>query len=172
MAIATNALSLQEFRSRYAGEKPYYEYWFGEAIQKPVPTWLHAVLQIVLCDFLRNAGYKAGAELELRIDPDWEPKPDVSGLLTSPEGRYPTQPVDVVMEVLSPEDPMARVFEKCRQYQRIGISAIFVFDPEAQVAWQWAPKDSNLQRLDKAVFLPNGSKFSLQDLWGELDRRR
>jgi Uma2 family endonuclease len=34
----------------------------------------------------------------------------------SVDQSYPTKPVDVVAEVLSPDDKMSRVFEKCRQY--------------------------------------------------------
>ena len=38
-------LTLEEFRDRYAGEKPYYEYWDGEAIQKSHATSLHGLIQ-------------------------------------------------------------------------------------------------------------------------------
>jgi Uma2 family endonuclease len=71
MAAASQLLSLAEFRDRYSQEKPYYEYWFGEAIQKSVPTWLHSLLQSILGELLRHAGYRSGSELELRIDPNW-----------------------------------------------------------------------------------------------------
>lgn len=77
MATAAK-LSLEEFRLSYAGRKPHYEYWFGEARRKAVPTWLHGLLQAILCEFLTRAGYRAGSEIELRIDPDWEPVPDVT----------------------------------------------------------------------------------------------
>jgi hypothetical protein len=36
-AAASNFLSVQQFDELYEREKPYYEYWFGEAIQKPIP---------------------------------------------------------------------------------------------------------------------------------------
>jgi hypothetical protein len=89
--IASNLLTLEEFRNRYADAKPYYEYWFGEAIQKSVPTWLHCLLQAILTEFLTRAGYRAGPELELRIDSDWQPKADVAAALTV-EHPYPTKP--------------------------------------------------------------------------------
>jgi len=38
-------LSPEEFRSRFAGEKPYFEYWDGEAVQKTAPTRLHSLIQ-------------------------------------------------------------------------------------------------------------------------------
>ncbi|MDQ2841154.1 MAG: Uma2 family endonuclease, partial [Acidobacteriota bacterium] len=82
MATVTHLLSLEEFRKRYADDKPYFEYWFGEAVQKSASNWQHALLQAILAGTLSEAGYRAGVELELRIDPDWQPKADVAAALT------------------------------------------------------------------------------------------
>jgi Uma2 family endonuclease len=120
MATASKALTKEEFRSLYAGRKPHFEYWFGEAVQKSMPTWLRSVLQRILGGLLVKAGYKSGSEAELRIDPDWEPVPDVIGTTHTITGPYPTEPVEVVIEILSPEDPMSRMLEKCSHYSRIG----------------------------------------------------
>jgi Uma2 family endonuclease len=46
--IAEQQLTLEEFRDRYADRKPYFEYWDGQAIQKSVPTKLHAKLQQII----------------------------------------------------------------------------------------------------------------------------
>ncbi len=162
-------LSLENFRQCYAEEKPYYEYWFGEAVQKSVPTILHVLLVKLLLFALDQAGYESGPELEVRIDPNWQPKADVAAW-TEMEGAYPTKPFDVVVEVLSPEDRMQRVIAKCRQYQRIGIRSVFVMDPEFHDAWEWSPSQENLERIS-AMILPNGQQIAVADLWTELDRR-
>ena len=169
MATATHSLSLEEFRSQYNNEKPYYEYWFGEAIQKSVPTIPHGLLQRILGALLAAAGYRSGSEIELRIDANWQPKPDVIAWLSPIRQSYPTAPVDIVAEILSPDDAMALVFEKCRQYQRIGIGQIFVFDPEARVAWQWSATTGNLERIS-TVELGNGQSIPLPALWQQLDQ--
>lgn len=171
MATATHRLTLDEFHARYQRENPYYEYWFGEAVQKSVPTWLHSVLMAILSDVLHRAGYKTGTELELRIDPDWQPKADVAATLTSIPGPYPIKPVDIVAEVLSPDDAMSRIFAKCRQYERIGIPQVFVFDPEAKVAWEWSRETQNLERIS-ALVLGNGQRIEIQTIWDELDWRK
>ncbi len=170
MATATHPLTIEEFRARYANEKPYYEYWFGEAVQKSVPTWLHGVLQALLCEMLREAGYKSGTEVELRVVDDWQPKPDVIGA-THVEETYPTKPPDVVIEVLSPDDRMHDVFRKCRQYARIGIPAIFVLDPESKDAWVWSRHTDNLERAS-TLDLPNGRTIPTHLVWEEMDRRK
>lgn len=163
-----NLLSLEEFRHRYAEDKPYFEYWFGEAVQKTVPTVLHALLVKILLLALDRSGYKSGPELELRIDPDWQPKADVAAW-TRIDGPYPTQPIDIVAEVLSPEDRMQRVISKCRNYERIGIRSIFVMDPEFRDAWEWSSVTRNLERIS-TMTLPNGKQIAIEDLWLELAR--
>jgi len=167
MATAVQPLTLEEFHRRYAGRKPYYEYWFGEAVQKTGGTWLHAVLQAVIGERLRAAGYKAGIELELRIDPQWEPVPDVAGTLRSITGPYPTEAVDVVVEILSPDDRMSYVIAKCQNYARVGIQQIFVLDPEAKLGWQWV--NGSLEGISD-LKLNNGSAISLGEVWQRLER--
>lgn len=168
MAVATAGLTLAEFHAQYGNEHGY-EYWFGEAVRKGMPTWLHSVLQLVLGEMFRRLGYKTGSELELRIDPNWQPRPEIVAVLQMDE-PYPTKPVDIVAEILS-DDPMTRVFEKCRNYARIGIGQIFVFDPESKTAWQWSRETENLERFS-TVQLGNGATLNVDEVWAELEARK
>jgi Uma2 family endonuclease len=61
--------------------------------------------------------------VELRIDPNWQPVPDVIATL-KPIKDYPTEPVEIVVEILSPEDKLIHVIKKCHQYERIGTERI------------------------------------------------
>jgi Uma2 family endonuclease len=169
MAAGTQLLTLEEFRLRYANEKPYYEYWFGEAIQKAVPTTLHGVLQQILCALLKAMGYRIGSEIELCIDPNWQPKPDVLASSLPLERPYPTKPVEVVMEVLSPTDAMSLVHEKCHNYERLGFERIFVLDPESRKAWEWSRETQNLERIE-TLRLTNDRSIELKEVWQELDQ--
>jgi Uma2 family endonuclease len=165
MATVLQPLSLEEFRTRYRDEKPYFEYWFGEAIQKTRPTWLHSVLQRIVGEALLRAGYKSGSEVELRIDPEWEPVPDVIGTL-KPIKDYPTEPVEIVVEILSPDDKLMRVIQKCHHYERIGTERIFVMDPVDKLAWQW--KSDSLEAITQ-LLLPNG--VAIDEIWRQLDEQ-
>ena len=169
MAAGTQLLTLEEFRLRYADEKPYYEYWFGEAIQKAVPTIPHCLLQKVLMRLLDGAGYRSASEVELRIDPEWQPKPDVLASLSRLESPYPTKPVEVVMEILSPTDAMSLVYEKCQNYERVSCEQIFVLDPEFRKGWEWSRETQNLERID-TLRLTNGKSIELREVWQELDK--
>jgi Uma2 family endonuclease len=86
------------------------------------------------------------------------------------EQPYPTKPIDIVAEVLSPEDRMSRVFDKCRHYGRIGIAAVFVLDPALRYAWKWEDGKQNLERV-AALDLPNGKTIQVEEIWKELSRR-
>ncbi|MBV9675958.1 MAG: Uma2 family endonuclease [Acidobacteriaceae bacterium] len=169
MGAGPQLLTLEEFRLRYVNEKPYFEYWFGEAVQKVAATTAHGVLQAMLCKFLDRAGYRTAPEVELRIDPNWQPVPDVLASLLRLESPYPTKLVEVVMEVLSPTDAMSLVHEKCQNYERIGFKQIFVLDPESRKGWEWSRATQNLERID-ALRLTNGKYIVLADVWQELDK--
>ncbi len=167
MSTVTQPISLEEFHSQYGQQKPYFEYWFGEPIQKTIPTWLHAVLQGIVREALRRAGYKSGSEVELRIDPQWEPVPDVIGTLKSIKD-YPTEPVEIVVEILSPDDKLIHVIHKCGQYERIGTERIFVLDPIDKLAWQW--KARGLEAITE-LSLPNGAAVALEEIWRQLEEQ-
>ncbi len=167
MATATPPLTLEQFNAQYANEHGY-EYWFGEVVQKAMPTWLHGLLQLILREVFYKLGYISGSEIDLRIDPNWQPRPDVTAALEI-EQPYPTKPVDIVVEVLS-DDPMTKVFEKCRNYVRIGIPQIFVFDPESRTAWEWSRETDNLERIE-TLRLRNGSTLEISEIWLELATR-
>ncbi len=167
MATLIQPLSLEEFRSVYGHRKPYFEYWFGEPIQKTMPPWLHAVLQGIVREALRQAGYKSGSEVELRIDPQWGPVPDVIGTLKS-IGDYPTEPVEIVVEILSPDDKLTHVVRKCHQYERIGTQRIFVLDPVEKSAWLW--KSGSLVAVTE-LLLPNGAAVPVEEIWRQLDEQ-
>lgn len=168
MATVPKPLTIDEFHKLYSGKKPYYEFWFGEAVQKSRPPWLHGVLQSILAEFLRRAGYRTGSEVELRIDPDWEPVPDLIATQRKVEQPYPTTPVEIVVEILSPDDPMTPVLQKCHHYSRIGIEKVFILDPEGQQGWEW--KSGCLEPIS-GLALTNGKVIDLEEVWQELAKQ-
>lgn len=169
MTVSSSFISVEEFRRQTAGLKPYYEYWFGKAVQKSVPTWLHSLLQIILGEFLARAGYISGSELQLRINPHWNPVPDVVGA-DEMEEPYPTKPVAVVIEILSPNDDMSQVEEKCQLYAQDGIQKIFVLSPVKQTGSEWNQSTRKLD-LVRTLGLPNGREIDLAAVWDEMIRR-
>lgn len=164
MAQTASSISPLEYHRLYAAESGW-EYWFGEARRKPVPTQFHAILQLLLGHLLKTAGYRASTETELRITPDWHPRPDVTGIRRAmPVEGYPTQAPDVVFEVLSEgEEPI----EKCRLYEQIGVPQVFYFDPQVRRIYAW--QSGNLAPVADVV-LTNGSIITGDRIWAEFER--
>jgi Uma2 family endonuclease len=167
--VAEHKLTKEEFHSRYDGEKPYYEYWDGEAVQKAMGTSIHGVIQILLGRMLSEIGYDAGSEIELRLDPNYQFLPDViaaEGLLEYP---YPTRPFEVAIEILSPSDQFSRVLRKCRLYEKWGVRQIVVVDSENRVVWRF----ENGIPVETDVIATRGeAKILAAVLWEALDRRK
>jgi Uma2 family endonuclease len=166
-AVAEPKLSVEEFHARYDGEKPYYEYWNGEAVQKSAATMLHGRIQGILLRLLDGIGYVSAPEVTLKLDPAYDPIPDVIAIDGAIGDPYPTSPFDVVIEILSPEDSFSRVLRKCRLYEQWGIRRILVIDPADRLVWHFengAPQETDViaRRGDVTI--------TAQALWDEVDR--
>lgn len=138
MAATGEIMSIAEFRTSFGRDDQRYEYWDGKAVPKSMPTWVHGFLQIVLGQLLREVGYKPASEVELRIVPDYRPKPDVIATKKKLEQPYPTSALEVVVEILSEEDVMEYVLNKCERYLAWGFQLVYVVDPAARRVYQWS----------------------------------
>ena len=168
-AVAERKLSLEEFHARYDGaEKPYFEYWDGEAVQKSMPTWLHGVIQGILVQLLHAVGYQAGSEVRLKLDPAYEPIPDVIALNDPIEGPYPTKPFEVAIEILSPDDSFSYVLRKCRVYEAWGIRQVIVIDPFKRAVWSF---ENGSHRETDTIARRGDRVIMAQEFWAELDQR-
>jgi Uma2 family endonuclease len=161
MPTVAHKLTLAEFEAQYACEKPYYEFWFGEAVQKSVPDSVHGLLQGILMNLLGEAGYKAASEVKLKIEVDFHPLPDVIASKARFEIPYPTKAVEIVVEILSDDDPMSRVLTKYRYYRDWGFEHIYVVDPAARLVFRWL--GHSLKEVDVIAGLP------VSRIWSALD---
>jgi Uma2 family endonuclease len=168
-SLAHHYLTLEEFDRQYGDRKPYHEYWFGEAIPKDMPIWLHGLLQGILVRLLSEIGFVSASEVKLALSKEAQPVPDV--IATSKPSRmpYPTEPFDVAMEILSPTDSMQYVMRKCRMYSQWGITQIFVFDPEDRTAQEWNHSNGSLEAVN-ALRFEGKQEISVEQIWAELDR--
>src|SRR5450432_1265371 len=100
MVMSTTALMPVEDYLRLT-EKPYCEYRDGVVSSKALPTKLHSLIQGALLMLL--PGDMTFPELTVRISPS---KYLVSDVVVADDfpGPYPTEPVRLCCEILSPED--------------------------------------------------------------------
>ena len=162
VAVAGN-LTLSEFQAKYEKGDRSYEFWHGRAMPKGAGTWIHGLLQAIVGQLLTEAGYRAGSGVELRIEADARPKPDVIATRGVVELPYPTSAVDVVVEILSPDDSMADVIEKCRAYHAWGFPGIYVVDPDSRSVFRWTEKALELSNVLASI--------PAEKIWEELTQR-
>jgi len=164
MATVAGKLTLFEFQIEVREERTVLRVLARDAIPKAIPTWIHGLLQRIMLEFLTEAGYIAASEVELRIAADAHPKPDVIGTSGEIEGPYPTRALDVVVEILSEDDPMPYALEKCQDYSAWGFAYIYVVNSESRQLFRWTGSALELsseftsipaariwQRLDQAL---------------------
>src|SRR5581483_6635380 len=98
---ATATVSVEDYLRRT--EKPYCEYVDGVLYPKAMPTKLHGLIQFMLQALLRRQRVEAVGEVQVRISSTQFLIPDViaAPVIQSP---YPTEPVLLCVEILSPED--------------------------------------------------------------------
>ena len=138
MAIAT-LITFDQFLEKYGDCDRSYEFWYGEAIPRGKPTVVHGLLQQIIMRLLYEAGLIAASEVELRADPEAHPRPDVIARGTKfPVKPYPTEGLEVVVEVTSENDKFQHLREKCRRYQKWGCRLIYEVDPSASSGSAWS----------------------------------
>jgi Uma2 family endonuclease len=146
-------------------EKPYCEYRDGVVSPKAMPTKLHSIMQRVLLTLLQNQGVDAFPELTVRISPTKFLVPNVSVAGDFP-GPYPSEPVQLCCEILSPEDRLGTMLAKCEEYHAWGVPFCWVIDPVKRTAWEYHSAAEPVRVT--AALCAGELSVSLEDLFSAL----
>jgi Uma2 family endonuclease len=172
MAAQPEALTLEEFHKLYDGQKPAYEFWYGQALQKSMPTALHGIVQMVVAILLERAGWNTASEVRLKVVKEIEPVPDLIAIRGKFKGRYPSTPPELCVEILSPDDTLAKTLEKSKRYIAWGSRHVWIIDPEKRTAWDlsadhpslsWIAPDDSLRVAETAI--------KLEEIFAEVDKK-
>jgi Uma2 family endonuclease len=161
---AATTVSVEDYLHRT--EKPYCEYIDGVLYPKALATTLHARVQFFLQVLLGRQGVEALAEVHVRLSPTKYLIPDV---IAAPEiqGPYPTNPVLLCVEILSPDDHIGAMLAKCEQYHAWGVPFCWVVDPEKQTGWQYH-SGAEPERVERGGTLTAGElSVRLEDLFSD-----
>jgi Uma2 family endonuclease len=163
--MSTAALvSVEEYLRRT--EKPYCEYIDGVLNPKAMPTIPHGLVQYLLVMLLRRQGVQAFPEATVRLSDTKILIPDVIAARTV-QVPYPTEPVLLCAEILSPEDRVGAMLAKCELYHAWGVPFCWVIDPEKQTAWQYH-LGCEPERVQQGGVLRAGDlNVSLEELFSE-----
>ena len=134
MASIITLMPVEEYL-RYSS-KPNCEYIDGVLRPKSLPTAKHGRTQYLLVMLLRSQGVDSLGEIWVRPSPTKFLIPDV---IADPviEDPYPTKPVMLCVEILSPEDRLGATLAKCEEYHTWGVPYCWVIDPVRQTGWEY-----------------------------------
>jgi Uma2 family endonuclease len=165
MVMSSITLVPVEEYLRYS-EKPNCEYKDGVIYPKAMPTTFHSIVQYALLFLLRAQGVRALPELTVRISATKYLIPDVS-VSHGVHSPYPTEPVQLCCEILSPEDRLGAMLSKCEEYHAWGVPYCWVIDPVKRTAWEY---HAGLEPMRATNELRAGAlKVGLGELFAELD---
>ena len=161
MSSITSTMSVEEYLA--ASFKPPCEYIDGVLRQKSTPTKLHALVQFLLVTLVRKQGWEALAEVTVRLSASKFLVPDVI-VDEQIEDPYPTRPVTLCVEILSPEDRLSAAFAKCEEYHAWGVPYCWVIDPLKQTAWEYHAQFDTIKVGSNGTLYAGKLTISLQEL--------
>ncbi len=132
-------VSVDEFlRTSY---KPACDYIDGVLRQKSKPTFNHSKVQTRVATIVegQRPGFDAATELTVKIREGKFLVPDIAiqRVADLQTDAYPTKPVHLCVEVLSPGDRFSEVLSKCDDFLDWGVSMTWIIDPDKRRAWQY-----------------------------------
>ncbi len=161
---STTLVTVEEYLRN--SEKPNREYRDGVVYPKAYSTKFHSIIQRALLMLLRGPEMQALPELTVQISPTKYLLPDVV-MATDFPGPYPTDPLQLCCEILSPEDRLGAMLGKCEEYHAWGVPYCWVIDPVKRTAWEY---HSGLEPLRVATDLRAGElAVNLEELFSKLD---
>lgn len=169
MASGTALVSEQEYLS--TTYKPACDYIDGVLHPKNMPTWKHGLIQGSLM-MLINQGFRqflAASEVTVKIRTGKYFVPD---LIVQRRDRiqdpYPSEPVHLCVEILSPEDRISETFAKCEEYHAWGVETTWVIDPETRRAWEFRKDQRPSEISQTGALTADGISISMAELFSVL----
>ncbi len=160
----TTLVPVDEYLRDYVEKekKPSWEYIDGVLRQKPMPDLDHGTMQLELGVLVRQkfSEFRVATEVHVRITPTEFLVPDVVILRKEhPRERYPTKPVHVCAEIISPDQTFGETVIKCHEYHRWGVPMCWIVDPDQRKAWNYqngelpreVPADGALEAPEIAI---------------------
>jgi Uma2 family endonuclease len=174
-AVTTRMMSLEEyFRTSFEPDADFVD---GEIEERNLGEWDHARLQgflyLLLAAHEEEWGVFVQPELRIRVSATRVRVPDVC--VTDARNaieRVPTKAPLLCVEVKSPEDRLSRMFERVKDFHRMGVGQVWVFDPETRRVWL-STADAVAEWGGGVLTVP-GTKIELDPAvaFAKLDRRR
>jgi len=105
----------------------------------PIATRKHSAIQSRFSQLMVGfPDFEANTKLTCQIRTGKYLVPDFAVQARSRiQDPYPTAPVHLCVEILSPDDRLSQVIAKCEDYHDWGVEVVWIVDPENPRAWEF-----------------------------------
>jgi Uma2 family endonuclease len=138
-----------------------------------MPTRKHGLIQARLAHLITRAfqDFEAASKVTVQIRTGRYLVPDlVVQRCDRIQDPYPSEPVHLCIEILSPGDRMSEIFAKCEEYHAWGVETAWVVDPEAQRAWEYRSGRRPAEVPGSGSLTADGISISLPEIFSVLWR--
>ncbi|HEX6036795.1 Uma2 family endonuclease [Longimicrobium sp.] len=167
-------ISYEDFLAAYGGVRA--EWVDGEVVEMTPPTDRHLLIAGFLysaiagyLEFNEIDGLAAQAGFQVRLGPRVGREPDVFYL--TPEHTYRFKrtfvdgPVDLAIEIISPESRVRDRREKCLEYQQAGVPEYWIIDPDAETLEVYSRSETGTYELVPPGDPPRATSRVLPGMW-------
>jgi Uma2 family endonuclease len=168
MVESTTLVTVEEYLA--LSEKPYFEYLDGVLRQKAMPTFKHSKMQRRLLNLIEQVrlDLEPFTELTVRLRERRYLIPDVAVLRQSEiDDPYPTKPIFLCIEILSPDDRFSDTVAKCEEYHDWGVAFCWIVDPEDKKCWEYHAGGRPDQRSDDGHLTAQELTLSVTDIFAD-----
>jgi len=168
--MATTLVSVREYLTTSYYE-PDAEYVDGVIEERAVGEYDHSSWQAALIVWFRTHGIswnvRVRAELRVQVSETRFRVPDVVVIDRDlPIEQVLTAPPVAVIEILSPEDTVARTLVKLDDYEKMGVHTILVIDPRAPSFYRY--RRGNLDLCQSSIEQIDGTDAVVD--WNEISK--
>ena len=123
--------------------RPDCDYVDGEVLERALGERDHSYVQMALGSYFfarrKELGIEVYPEQRVQVKPRRYRIPDLCVVLGGTKEKIFTTPPFLCVEILSPEDRMARVWERIHDYFEMGVPNVWIIDPENRVTHVASP---------------------------------
>jgi Uma2 family endonuclease len=176
MSSIATAISLDEYLS--TTYEPDMEFVDGLLVERNVGTQRHSLLQslviIYFGQYRKSHRIRVFPEVRLQVGARRHRIPDVLVLeIPYNHGKLVTDVPAITVEIKSSDDTFDYIFDKCVEYEALGVRNILVMDPDNRRAWLF--EQNNLRLLTGNSVQLNLSQaaldFPFAEMFAELDEQ-
>jgi Uma2 family endonuclease len=141
--LAKTQIGVEEYLGLVFPDRPEPDYVHGEVVERSLPTLVHGQIQALLVllfgRLLPKVHLTIFTEPRLQIEPDLFRVADFAVCQgPRPEERYPTTPVFVAIEIVSPDDRYSELTQRLEDYRRWGVPHIWLVDPQLKRLYEYS----------------------------------